>query len=167
MMARTFKDSMGREWSVVIDVWQLKLVRERTGFELGKLLANKMELLNTLFDDGGVQFVNVLYVLCEDQAKKVSVTDEQFGRSLGGDSLEAAFGAFWDAYLDFCPSQRREPLRKLAEKEQELRAAATIQAMKEVEAINVDETLARLTKTWNGSAGSSPESPESIPAPVG
>lgn len=161
-MPRTFKDSAGREWLVEINPWTMQQVREKTDFPLGKLLDNKLALLKTLMDDGGVLFFKVLYVLCEDQAKKIGVTNEHFGRSLDGDSLEGAFDAFWDAYADFSPSHLREVLREVAAKGNEIGQTMASQALTQLKSITPEMMMEKL-KTSNDSAGSLPESSASTP----
>lgn len=109
--AQTFKDTAGRVWVVSVTVADLKRVRQTLGVELGKLPLGK--LVETLSDPE--TFVDVLFVLVKGQADEKGITDEQFGRSLGGDSLEAAAKAFWRAWAFFCPSQTRRLLLGLAE----------------------------------------------------
>lgn len=155
----TFKDSQCREWQLSIDVLQLKRVRERTRFELGKLLANEMSGLKQLANDPEL-LVDVLFVLVEDQAKGRKIEPEEFGRSMVGDALESGFDTLLSAFADFCPSRQAKPLRALLAKSQELNEAATERAL---------EAIGKLTPTTilNGSPGSVAASSESIPAPTG
>lgn len=160
-MAR-FKDNKGRDWDVIVDVPNLKLVRERCHFELGKLLADNFKRLDELAEDP-VLLVDVLFVLCEEQAKEKKVAPEEFGRSLTGDAIGAAYDALRDAYADFCPSQRAKPLRALAEKIKAFDKAVTEKALAAVEGLDVEALLT----TSNRSAGNAAVSVVSIPAPEG
>lgn len=144
----TFADTAGRKWVVSVTVADLKRVRQETDVELGKLPVDKLAELMA----DPERFVDVLWVLVQDQAAKVGVTPEQFGRSLGGDALEAADRAFWRAWADFCPRQTRRLMLGLAEKAEAERERA------------VDRALEELAKpTSNGSATNSPGVPASTP----
>lgn len=148
-MAR-FRDLAGREWQVAIRVASLSRVREETGFELGKLLDEKLRRLGEIAADPEL-LCRVLYVLIGDQAVKVGVTLDQFFEAMAGDPLEEAFDAFLEAFADFCPSQRRQLLRTLARKNKEAAAEATGRAMAVLETSSTSPT-------------DSPGSPESTPA---
>lgn len=154
-----FTDKLNREWSVVLDVNQLKVVRERCEFKLGDLLTNNMAGLNQLASDPEL-LVRVLFVLCEKQAKTESVTPEEFGRSITGDAIQDAFDALMGAYADFCPSRQAQPLRALLAKNKELEAAATGQALEAIAKLDPLEIL-------RNSPGNAAESAGSIPVPVG
>lgn len=145
----TFKDSTGREWVVVVDLPAMRRVRARTGFELGK-----QSRLRELADDW-VLLVDVLYVLCEEQAKSAGVQPEEFGKALVGDPIGEALDAFQDAYLDFYPSRQAEPLRALLAMTRDMEAAAQ------------RSVLEIASTTSSGTPGSSPESAESTPCPAG
>lgn len=80
---RSFTDTAGRTWPVAITVADLKRVRQLAGIELGKLT---LQGLAELVADPAT-FADVIYVLVKDQADRLGVSDEQFGRSLSGDGL--------------------------------------------------------------------------------
>lgn len=143
----TFKDTAGREWHLAIDVTVFRPARERAGTDLGAFASDPGKLFD-LFGDLP-RFCDVLYVLVEDQAHRSGVTDEQFGRSMGGDVFDAAQAAFVDAYLNFCPSQTRKVIRSLAKKWADLMPKAA------------DELVARIESS--SAAGNSPASSASTP----
>jgi len=152
----TFRDSVGREWLVSIETLQLRRVREATGFELAKLLDDKMRRLHELAADPEL-LCRVLFALCSKQ--HAEVTEDQLFAAMGGDQLEPAFDAFIRAYADFCPSQRRALLLTLVAKEKELATAVTAKGLAELEALDVGEVMATLNKP----VGVSPESSELTP----
>ena len=117
---RTFNDNAGRTWSLTLNVWTVKKVRDLLGVDLLDLggeaaTRDKPGLLFRLIADP-VLLVDVLYVVCKDQADEASVTDEQFGRAMGGDAIDAATKAFLEELADFTPSPRdRARARKVIE----------------------------------------------------
>lgn len=110
MMARCFKDSTGREWSVNVVVDTIEKVRE-IGVDLGDVTAQAMKRL--AIDD--VLLVRSLWLICEAQADKAGVTPQQFGESLFGDALDDAYEALRGALDDFFPRRKREFWRKMME----------------------------------------------------
>jgi hypothetical protein len=153
------KDNKGREWEVLIDVPQLKRVRERVKFDLGKLFANDLAGLRQLATEPEV-LVDVLFVLVQEEAEKRNVSPEDFGRSLAGDSLEAGFDALMEALADFYPSRQAKPLRALLAKNRDLSEALSQRALTAIASLDSTAIL-------NGSLGAPAASSESAPAPVG
>lgn len=154
-----FTDTKGREWSLAVDTFQLGNVRKLTGFELSKLFENDLARLRQLGSDPEL-LCRVLFAICQEQATAAGVTEENFMRGMGGDSLAAAFDAFYEAFADFCPSQRRELLRALAKKERETSAEMVTMATSRIEAI----TTAEILKTLNDLPTDLPVLSESAPA---
>lgn len=154
-----FKDQFGREWSVVIDTWQLRVVRERCDFEIGKMLEDKMRRWDELADP--VRLGSILFALVADQARERGVSEEQFHRGLAGDAIQHAYEAFERAYLDFCPSRQRELLTAAARKSEEIQTASAKLALDQL--AKVDPVTAARAMS-NVSAIDSPASSDAIPA---
>jgi len=163
---RTFKDNAGRTWTLALDVWTVKQVRDLLAMDLLDLgeSPGKPSLLVRLISDP-VLLVDVIYAVCRDQAAGAGISDEQFGRAMAGDAIDAATRAFLEELADFTPSPRdRARARKviattwaMIDKVQDLLDART---EKELPA-----AVEALTKTLGNSSTSSPDSSESSPAP--
>lgn len=114
---RQFTDTKGRVWEVELNVRQMKRVRDILGIDLvnviqaGKDGAVATDTLDRVADDP-ILLVDVLWVLCEGQAKAAGVTDDDFGSSLAGDSIADATRAFLDELVDFFPGAKRLFLAK-------------------------------------------------------
>ena len=149
-----FKDSGGRAWPVAVTVWGCKRVKSLTGVDLYKLIGDELKPLGELLNDPGT-FCDVLFVLCEDEAKRSGVTDEQFGRALAGDSFHAAQEAFVAALVDFFPNPKaRAALTK---------ALNAARALMEAE---MDRATAELDRIGSsGPSGNSPGPSGSTPTP--
>jgi len=137
----SFKDTAGREWSITIDPWHIKFVHSKTGVHLGKLLDNKFAGLSELLGDP-IALVDVIFALCSEQAAKLGISDEQFGRSLDGDCFEKASAAFQEAFICFCPSRLRQVLRAATVKAMATQDAATTKAMEKIAALDVSSLFA-------------------------
>lgn len=114
---RTFKDNKGRTWEIALNVWQMKRLRDTLGIDLVNVIGTsadgsvKVDLIDRIANDP-VLLVDILWVLCEGQAKSAGATDEDFGCSLAGDAIEDATRAFLDELVDFFPGAKRLFLQK-------------------------------------------------------
>ena len=114
---KTFSDNKDRVWEVELNIRQMKRVRDILGIDLVNVIsANKdgsvsTDTLERVANDP-ILLVDILWVLCEGQAKPAGVTDDDFGSSLAGDSIEEATRAFLDELVDFFPGARRLFLKK-------------------------------------------------------
>ena len=114
---RQFTDTKERVWDVELNVRQMKRVRDVLGIDLvnviqaGKDGAVATDTLDRVANDP-ILLVDILWVLCEVQAKAAGVTDDDFGSSLAGDSISDATRAFLDELVDFFPGARRLFLKK-------------------------------------------------------
>jgi hypothetical protein len=75
---------------------------------------------------------DVLWCLCEDEAKTRDITVEEFYEALDGDTLERAAQAIEEAICFFYPPAKRSSLRGMLEKNRGLRQAAMDQAMEKL-----------------------------------
>ena len=189
---RTFKDNDGRTWTVTLNVWTVKKVRDLLGVDLLDLGGGTVQpvgsragedlpgnLLSRLIADP-VLLVDVLYVVCAEQALgaperagKADVSDEQFGRAMAGDAIDAATRAFLEELADFTPSPRDrarakrviDATWKLIDRAQDLldaKADAELDRAAEVALLALSEVEG---SALGSSSGNSPASSEPTPAP--
>lgn len=123
----TFTDTANRTWTIALGVDVLRRVRNTLAINLADCLvlgdtADKDEpLLGRLHRDP-VLLVDLLFVLCRDEAEKAGVDDVAFGQAFDGPVLDAAVAALLGAIDDFF----RQPASKLARRiEQERKTRAT------------------------------------------
>lgn len=165
---RDFNDNWDRTWRIEINITAVKELRAALGVDL---LDVGGELLTAMIDDP-VALCDVLYVLCKPQADKAGVSDEDFGRGLRGDPIDAAVAAFLEELTDFFPSRRRRLMQAAMEKMQALQERATERAMEVLTGDQLDRLVEskldeRLADAMQGTRGegstSSPASSESTP----
>jgi len=150
---RVFKDNAGRSWTIAIHVAAVKRVRGLLSLDLYSLLDERFAGLAKLLADP-VDFVDVLYVLCKDDADRLGITDEDFGRAMAGDSIEHARNAFLEEYADFFPDPRvRAGLRKVMAASAKVRDRIMSLMESRLDAIDPDSEAEKLI----GSSGSLPE----------
>lgn len=111
---RSFKDNEGREWTISINVTSIKKIKASSlAVDLLDIMDGK--LMNRFADDP-ILFIDVIWLLCEEQAQKLGVTDEEFGRGMAGDALDKASEAFLEELVDFFPKSKRDPLKTVLRK---------------------------------------------------
>lgn len=162
---RQFTDTKERVWDVELNVRQMKRVRDVLGIDLvnviqaGKDGAVATDTLDRVANDP-ILLVDILWVLCEGQAKAAGVTDDDFGSSLAGDSISDATRAFLDELVDFFPGARRLFLKKavdLARKYETENAAMLEKALNSPEFEERLKTSLRPPAASRGSAASTPD----------
>ena len=158
---RTFKDNGGRTWTVELNVHQMKRIRARLGVDLVNVIALdaggkvKVDLVDRIANDPCL-LVDILWVCVEEEAKAAGVTDEEFGRSLAGESIEEATRAFLDELVDFFPGAKRLFLKKAVELSRKFGGEMTEALGKALE----DPELERRVEESMRSSASSPASSE-------
>ena len=159
---RSFKDNAGRTWTIAINVDAIKRVRAVAKIDL--LTAIDGKLFQQLADDP-VLLVDTIYCVCKPEADAQGITDEDFGRAMAGDAVDAATTAFLEELIDFFPSQKRRPLLKALEKLIALQAKAWSLVEKTINSDAMDRRLDAELEKLNASFGSSLESPALTQAP--
>jgi len=174
---RSFKDNADRTWSLTLNVYAVKKVRDLLQVDLLDLSdsgAHSTSLGAGEKPDNGLLYrliadpvllVDVLYVVCQEQADEAGVTDEQFGRAMSGDAIDGATKAFLEELADFTPSPRdRARARKVIDATWKLidRAQDVLDARADAELERAAE--AALSALGN-SSGNLPASSEPTQAP--
>ena len=163
---RQFTDTKERVWEVELNVRQMKRVRDILGIDLvnviqaGKDGAVATDTLDRVANDP-ILLVDILWVLCEGQAKAAGVTDDDFGSSLAGDSVADATRAFLDELVDFFPGARRLFLKKAVDLARKYETENLEVLEKALASPEFEERL----KTSLIPPAASRESAESTPAP--
>ena len=166
---RSFKDNQGRQWSVDINVTAIKRVRGLTGEDLMQVIEGT--LIEKLIRDP-VLLCDVVYAICKPEADTRSVSDEEFGKAMAGDAIEAATTAVLEELVGFCPSPRdRANLGRVLQATRKVMDRARDLVEKKLESGEMDRLADRLLAeaspeaTAGSSSTSARESSASTPAP--
>ena len=139
----TFQDTQGRTWSVTINVDAIRRVRSLLDINLLDAIEGK--LLERLVTDP-VLLCDILFALVQPEAEAKQVTDEDFGRALGGDVLDFATTALLEELVDFFPSGKRTVFRKALEKLKKLEGIALETATKRLESDELERKMTAALK---------------------
>lgn len=141
----SFSDRRDREWTIVLDVALCRDVKAQLGVDLANWADGKASA--KLWSDDAA-LVDVLWLLLKEQAADRAVDEREFARSLNGDVLAEGLKAIEDAVVNFTRPDRRDLVRKIAEKSGDVTTAAIQRATEEVEAAVTPERLkAQLDRT--------------------
>ena len=167
---KTFTDNTGRAWQIAINVDAVKRVKGLLGVDL--MEATEGRLLERLISEP-ILLCDLVYALCKPQADAAHVTDEDFGRAMAGDAIEAATGAMLEELVDFFPSRRRALLAKAVGKLRTLETMVLTAAENRLDSPELETQLQQGVQAMLASAmppsagrpsGDSPGSPASSPA---
>ena len=134
----TFADTLGRTWTVTINVDVIRRVRSLLNINL--LEAVEGRLLERLITDP-VLLCDILFVVIQPEAVAKDISDEDFGRSLGGDVLDLATTALLEELVDFFPSAKRTVFRKALTKLKQLETLAIETATQRLESSELEQRM--------------------------
>jgi hypothetical protein len=152
---------------VDINVATLKRVRGLTGVDLMQVIEGT--LIEKFIRDP-VLLCDVVYAVCKPEADSAKVSDEEFGKAMAGDAIEAATGAVLDELISFCPSPRdRANLGRVLQATNRVMEKARDVTEKRIETLTsegeLDKLVTRLLETSGSSSTSAPELSASTPGP--
>jgi hypothetical protein len=160
----TFADNLGRTWYVAINVATIRRVRAALGVDLYAMVDDGMRELGRLVSDP-VRLADVLYVLCKEDADAKNISDEDFGRALGGDAITAAAEALVEELVDFFPEERsRAALRRVIAAGRQVRTKLLEHAETMLGELNVDSCASALISSYSSSRASSASTPAPSPS---
>ena len=157
---KIFKDNRNREWQLVLNVYEMKQIRAKLGIDLIDVIQLdksgnvQVDMIDRIANDPCL-LVDILWVLCEAQAKELDVTDVDFGSSLAGDAIENATKAFLDELVDFFPGAKRLFLRKAIELAQKYSGEMTAALEKALASPELEERVKAAMNSSTSSPGSS------------
>lgn len=142
---KTFKDGKGRPWTLEINVDAIKRVKGMLNVNLLEALDG--DLIERLSNDP-LLLCDVIYALVKTEADACSVSDEEFGRTMGGDVLEHATAALLEELISFFPQRRRQVLTKALAKIREVETKGMELAERKLEAIDTESLLKAASESF-------------------
>lgn len=156
-----FTDWKGQEWEISITVGTIRKVRTKLSIDL----ANAFEfdasgkatndVLMQIAEDP-VLLIDVLYCICEEQAKARNISDVAFGELFStGEMIEDATNALLQGLLRFLPPSKRLAMEKILQIANRNMTKMQEESRKALENPEVQEEISRI---WNEQFLSMPES---------
>jgi hypothetical protein len=108
----TFTDTEGREWLLRITCGHTTEILETCGIDLS---ISKLAKAYEIMSDDLKKFVQVLWILIEQQAEVQGVSPADFAKSLDGEAVSDAMEAIDKAVVNFTPRRMRPAASKIIE----------------------------------------------------
>ncbi len=134
---RSFTDMQGRQWNMAITLDAIRRLKGTLGVDLFAMLEGDPPLLTKLATDIGL-LCDIIFVIIKPQADASSVTDEQFGSSLGGESIKAALDSFYSELEDFFQKMGRADLAKAVAAQRRVIDLAVAKVTTDIERLNLE-----------------------------
>jgi len=165
---KQFTDNAGRQWNVELNVATVKRVRDLCGVDLLEASDREKNLLVRLISDP-ILLVDVIYCVCKPQADQQQVTDEDFGRAMAGDAIDAATEALLGEIVNFTPNPRdRRRLQKATAKMNAMldRTREFLETKLDDPRLdaNLESALRKFDESFTSSLESSASTPEDSPS---
>lgn len=136
-MSESFRDKMGREWIIDLNIGTVDRVNKASRFNLWDQSAKLPDERGQPASDDAKPLCEALYgnypilwellwFLIEPQAVSRSISAEQFGEVMGPESLVEAESAFFREWHDFFHRLRRSDCSAVLQKLEKYRAAAMV-----------------------------------------
>ena len=170
------QDREGRVWTIDINPWNIRRVREALNINLLEMLEKDSTLAEELEDP--VRSVELVWCLVQPQAAERNVTEKSFWEALDQDMLDAAGLAILEGLANFSRAAIRPAMARVAAKTSQLRQTLTRQVVAAIDSGELDRVLdAEIAKlmpalpdkkptpsstTASSSSGSSETSPPNI-----
>lgn len=152
---RTFKDNAGRTWTVALNVDAIKRAKTLAGANL--LEAVSGELLEKLIDDP-ILLCDVVFAVVKPEADARNISDEDFGRAMGGDAIDSATSALLEELVDFSPRQRRPLLKKVLAKHDAVQDRVIQAGMAKLDSPELERQIEKALSAIGDSSSSLPAS---------
>lgn len=95
-----FKDSSGRDWKLKLNYGLILDVKDQTDLDLDALLSNPKVFAEIILANPK-KLIELLWVICEEQAKAYDVTPRDFGRMFDRETLDTSTNALIESIVDF------------------------------------------------------------------
>lgn len=160
---KTFKDNNGKTWTVSINSYGIKRVRDLLDIDLLEVIEGK--IIDKLIADP-VLLCDVVYCVCKPQADKDGVTDEEFGMAMAGDAIDNALKAVLEELVGFFPNPRdRAIVKQLIDKTWEWMDKGRDMVEAKMSSGEIDRIVEQALQSVNDSFGDAPAFLESIRDP--
>ena len=150
---------------IVVNVATIKRVRALCDVDLNSIVEidehnrPNTKLLERLSTDP-VLLVDVLYAVCKPECDKNKVSDEDFGASMVGDTIDYATDALLDEIVDFFPKAKRQAFQKILAATRRFEEITKKRLKTVLEEPGLEENLASEMARLTGLSSKPPESAE-------
>lgn len=136
---KQFTDAKGNAWSLTINISTVKRCLDLLGINLLEPEKGDPPLLVRFTDE--ILLCDIIYCLCKDQADQKGITDEDFGKSLDGESILRASNAFYEELIHFFQSRGQNHRAISIQKQMETILASMKRVEEEIQKIDIEKQI--------------------------
>lgn len=140
---KTFKDRDGRVWELRLSIGAARQLKDGLGLDIMSAMHESSDLLMTLASDPAKLF-SAIWILCEAQAARLDISEEQFADLFDADAIEQAAGALLREIADFFPLARRA-LHRAVDKMSKVGEAVDRIVAKRLKGLDLEQEIERRT----------------------
>ena len=110
---RSFKDKTGQSWDVELTIGVIESIKDKLKVDLFDPVGEDHQLIVDLapINPKNIKlFIDIIWVVCEDQCKERSLSSNEFGGLLNAESLKEIYSAFYEEWELFFQSLGRKDL---------------------------------------------------------
>ncbi len=143
---KSFIDLENRTWKFSINMGMVKIIKSRLGIDILYVGGDEKKSIFEIISDP-VNFIDILFLLCEEQAEKLGVSDLDFAKAIDGTIYEDASFKFQEELVDFFPERQKKLLAKLLEQMKKVKQATMteIEAKMDEQILKIETSLKEIT----------------------
>lgn len=133
---KPFRDNAGRTWTLDMTLDSVKRVKSLLGVNLFELELGDPPLI-TRIGSNEILLCDIIFCMVKPQADLQNVSDEDFGKAMGGDAICGAQNAFYEELVDFFQKRGRVEIARAVKTQ--LRMITLAIARMELKLSKIDE----------------------------
>lgn len=152
----SFNDKTGQSWEVELTVGMIERIKDVLKIDLFDPVGEDNQLIADLapIDPKNIRlFVNVIWVICEEQCKKLdpTVTSDQFSGLISAEPLQWAYTAFYEEWALFFRSLGRKDLGEMIQKMNSLIQEGVEGVVSQIQKLTFEGVKSQITKSATSS----------------
>lgn len=145
----SFEDKTGQSWNVELTVGIIENVKDRLEIDLFDPVGDDTQLIAKLAPISTTNiklFIDMIWVVCEEQCNERELSSAQFGGLLNAESLKGIYTAFYEEWELFFQSLGRKDLGEIIKKMNSLIQEGVAEVIAEVEKMTFQDLKSQITE---------------------
>lgn len=146
---RSFEDKTGQSWNVELTIGVIENIKDKLNVDLFDPVGEDHQLIVDLapISPKNIKlFIDIIWVVCEDQCKDRSLSSSEFGSLLNADSLKQIYSAFYEEWELFFQSLGRKDLGEKIRKMKSLIQEGVEEMIVEIKAMTFEKLKSQTIK---------------------
>ncbi len=141
-----FTDDAEREWKVSLTVGLMEEINDGIDVNLFEPVIQDTEkqaisMISPIGMKNIMRFVDMMFMICEDQCKEREIDSKKFGAGMGGKGISAAYEALYAEWMDLFQIIGRADLVETIAKYREIVEEETNDTAEQVKKVTLEEVI--------------------------